>query len=209
MISQASCYRFTLSRFELRRRVSRCIGLSIVWIVVFSSGLVESGGARAADEYLKEDIDDSIPFDVETERFQESEFEIPELSDESNWSELQFPAVSNSIRFYIDKATLSLADDKVLRYFMVLRNRSGKSTVYYEGLHCRGVRVKRYAYASAGKALKKLDKPRWQSIPTNTRNYHFVLFKGIFCDTGFGAKNVIQIREILTGQRATDASIYE
>lgn len=217
MNSIATCYRtvflclppIRLAIRLVKHLISRDFDLTVVRGVVFSSVLCLSGSSWASNEYFNEDQDDSIPYDVENNDIKEGDFEIPELSDESNWVEVEFPALSRSIQFYIDKTSLSLGNDSVLRYFIILRNRSGRTTVYFEGLHCWQRRFKRYAYASGKRPLQVRDQARWKSFSGNTRNYHYVLSQGLFCDTGFGAKTVTQIRDTLTGKRAIDANLFE
>lgn len=207
LVSQISAH--SAMNRPLNRPLSLARHLRTVSFSLFCLGIAVHGAPGAADLLDSEDVDNSIPFDIESDTWKERPVERPELSDESNWAQIDFSAASQSIRFFIDLESLSLSDDGVLHYLVVLRNRSSVSRVYFEGMNCRKNAFKRYAWARVGGPYTEPKKTRWHTIGANTRDYHYVLSHGIFCDTGFGANQVYQIRDILRDRRSIDAGILE
>ncbi len=52
---------------------------------------------------------------------------------------------------FIDRKSLSVGKDRVVRYTAVLLSENGVENVSYEGILCRHSKVQRYAYGSGGK----------------------------------------------------------
>jgi hypothetical protein len=57
---------------------------------------------------------------------------------------------SVSFRFFIDKASLDVGADEVVRYTLVARSPQGVENVSYEGIHCRTGRTRAYAVGQSG-----------------------------------------------------------
>lgn len=55
-----------------------------------------------------------------------------------------------SFRFFIDKASISIDADQVVRYTLVARSPRGVENVSYEGLHCTSARTRGYAVGQPG-----------------------------------------------------------
>jgi hypothetical protein len=96
--------------------------------------------------------------------------------------------------FFVDKSTLSVASDGLVRYVMLARSPSGVENVSYEGLRCESAEVRRFA----------LGRPdgTWHASPGPLQPvrqpWHEVLFKEYFCS------QKVPIRNAAEGVRALE-----
>ena len=79
--------------------------------------------------------------------------------------------------FFIDKGSLSVGSDGIVRYVMVARSSDGVDNVSYEGLRCESAEVRRYA-AGQPDATWRVSPGLWQPI---ARRWHLVLHREYFC----------------------------
>jgi len=68
-----------------------------------------------------------------------------------------------SFRFFIDKASLAVGADEVVRYTLVARSPQGVENVSYEGIHCQTGRTKAYAVGQAGGGWRAV-KQEWVDV---------------------------------------------
>jgi hypothetical protein len=86
-------------------------------------------------------------YELEQERRRgivEGEVKLPPYFKESDLMEFDVTRAS-SMRFYIDRASISVDKDLVVRYTLVARGSQGGENVSYEGIHCAGATYKVYA----------------------------------------------------------------
>jgi hypothetical protein len=81
---------------------------------------------------------------------------------------------------WIDPESLSVGEDRVVRFTAVLRSPAGAETVSYEGILCDQRRYKRYAYGNAGE-FRTLPAPDWVFI----RNTRQDIFRAVLTDSYF------------------------
>jgi hypothetical protein len=123
----------------------------------------------------------------------DSEFD----DDKKPWSEIEaqlpaYPRAENLLRFeggvptgnrfYIDAPSLSVGEDGVVRYTMLIRASGGASNVSFEGIRCATGEHKLYAVGrSDGKWVRARD-PAWRGIAYRELNHpHWTLFKEFYC----------------------------
>ena len=123
-----------------------------------------------------------------------SDWEI--LQDERNWAEgeVKLPAypkaadlvefhvsAGTEFKFFIDRASLSVSPDGVVRYSLLARSPSGAENVTYEGIRCKSGVYKIYAYGRAGGGWV----PRaseWRPIERKSvQRWHHALWREFFC----------------------------
>ncbi|MBL0285430.1 MAG: CNP1-like family protein [Zoogloea sp.] len=91
---------------------------------------------------------------------------------------------SATASFFIDARSLSLADDGVVRYTLVVRGAGGAENVSYEGIRCETAERKLYAIGRGGEWVRS-GNVEWARIADNALNrQHAVLFKEYFCRPG-------------------------
>lgn len=101
--------------------------------------------------------------------------------------------------FYIDAASLSLGDDGVTRYTLVVRTAGGATNTSFEGIRCEMREVKIYAFGRPDGSWVRARDPRWQRIEYRELNrQHGVLYRDYFC---IGKGNPRPVREIIQDLR--------
>lgn len=66
-------------------------------------------------------------------------------------------------QLFIDPASVSIGEDRVVRYTAILKSRSGATNVFYEGLRCSTGQYRRYAYGSQNE-FRLSGNSRWKYI---------------------------------------------
>lgn len=106
--------------------------------------LAASPGLRAQSSPFKSD------WEMEQEKLivREGEVKLPPRFRDEDLLEFEIGR-SVSFRFFIDKASLEVGADEVVRYTLVARSPQGVENVSYEGIHCRTGRTRAYAVGQA------------------------------------------------------------
>ena len=173
---------------------------AVLSCLVFSPLCAQTGPARPADE---------LPRRMDTERGNAS-------GAKSNWEREQeardvkeidvtlpappaggliefFVSSATSFKFYIDRKSLSVAEDGVVRYTLVARSPAGAETVSHEGIRCGGQGLYRvYAFASGGKWTRNAG-AQWRDIqPKSVQRWHSVLRSQYFCPERFSIQSAAE-----------------
>jgi hypothetical protein len=77
-----------------------------------------------------------------------------------------------SLKIGVDPATVSVGDDGVVRYVVVMRNAAGSINAAYEGVRCTTDEVKTYARASGTGDWTTVADPQWKSLTGNMPSRH-------------------------------------
>jgi len=120
--------------------------------------------------------------------------QFPAYPRNSNLLEFSVGA-SGEFRFFVDKSSLSVGGDGIVRYVLVARSSSGVDNVSYEGLRCESAEVRRYA-AGEKDATWRASTGTWQPIALR---WNRVLHREYFCPQN------IAIRRADEGVRALEA----
>lgn len=133
------------------------------------------------------------------EKFEEEAATLPAYPGDAGLIEFRTRRNSDN-RFYIDRESLTIGKDRVVRYTVVVKSPSGASTVSYEGMRCKTAGFKVYAFGVEGKWREARD-PEWRAIPALTPDLHFALYKDYLCDgEAIGARTADQLRAIVGGR---------
>ncbi|VAW78326.1 hypothetical protein MNBD_GAMMA13-1851 [hydrothermal vent metagenome] len=104
---------------------------------------------------------------------------------------------------FVDPGSVSVGEDRVIRYAVVLRSRSGAETVSYEGVRCSQGQYKRFAYGNNGE-FRPVPTSDWTFIRRTRQDfYRRVLAADYFCPLP-GGDHAAGIRARLKGQGAAD-----
>jgi hypothetical protein len=108
---------------------------------------------------------------------------------------IQFDAGSATAhRFFIDPGSLSIGEDGVVRYIMVIRTGGGASNVTFEGMRCETREQKTYAIGHHDGTWSRARDPQWRRIEYREVNrHHGVLYREFFCRGKFAARSVNDI----------------
>ena len=118
-------------------------------------------------------------YELEQERLRglvEGQVKLPPYFKESDLMEFDVTRAS-SMRYFVDRASISVDKDLVVRYTLVARGPQGGENVSYEGIHCAGSRYKIYARGQSGGKWKQVDLD-WQPAD---KQWTIVLRRDYFC----------------------------
>lgn len=151
-----------------RRRLAAILSAAIA--------LVLGAGPVHAQRGMPEDIG-GVP---EEKTFREIETVLPAYPRDADLVEFR-PRGSSRNRFYIDARSVSIGEDRVVRYTALIRSPSGASNVSYEGLNCKTSEYKVYAYGTTGDKWSPAREPKWLPIGPLVANFRFGLYKDYLC----------------------------
>lgn len=98
-------------------------------------------------------------------------------------------------RFHIDAHSLSVDEDGVVRYTLVVVAAGGARNVSFEGIRCPGREQKYYAVGRPDGSWARARNPQWRRIePADVNRHHYVLATEFFC---LGRIQVASTRQIL------------
>ena len=93
-------------------------------------------------------------------------------------------------RHFIDAASISVGDDKVVRYTVVIEATGGAKNVSFEGLRCESGERRLYAYGHPDGTWSKARNAGWEGIKfRSSLSYQKALFENVFC------KDDIRVRD--------------
>lgn len=120
--------------------------------------------------------------DREAERnWTEGAFEYPPAPKAVDLIEFQVSALA-SFRFFVDAASIRVGSDGVVRYTLVARSPNGVDNVSFEGIRCRGGRVKVYAGIRGDGTWNERPGAAWQEIQAKSiQRWHQALRREYFC----------------------------
>ena len=148
------------------RRLARCLAAALL--------LVASAPAGSWSLFEKD-------YDEEKKPWVEIEAMLPAHPKPENLIAFDAGGASPH-RFYIDAPSLSVGEDGVVRYTMVVKTGGGATNTTFEGIRCATQEQKLYAVGHAdGKWVRARD-PRWKRIESRGINqHHGVLYLEFMC----------------------------
>ncbi|VAW82895.1 hypothetical protein MNBD_GAMMA14-1220 [hydrothermal vent metagenome] len=102
---------------------------------------------------------------IEGKAWKERGFRLPAYPDVDSRKLIEVDLLLNNFpfRLFIDPASVSVGKDRVVRYTVILRSRSGATNVIYEGIRCTAGQYRRYAVGGQD-GFRLAANPRWQYI---------------------------------------------
>lgn len=151
--------------------------LAVLGLVV-SLGAPTSGMAAA---------DDDLPT-----AWAEAEMTFPASSSPGKVIELDMgPGAENS--FAVDRDSISVGKDGVIRFTMLVRSPSGARTVSHEGIRCATMERRFYAYGREDGRWSRARNERWSRIEPRAINaYALSLYREFFCPGGSIVRDVAE-----------------
>jgi len=114
--------------------------------------------------------------------WEELDVALPAYPEKKNLMDLGIATDAMQFTVYLDKPSLVLGDDGVVRYTVVLVPSSGIWNVSNEGLRCGEKRYRRFAYGVDGR-WQSLDNSPWLEVRASGANrYRGILYERYFCD---------------------------
>ena len=120
-------------------------------------------------------------FDENQKPWKEIEAKLPSYPKDADL--LAFDAGgATSHRFFIDAPSLSIGEDGVVRYTLVVKTAGGAMNVSFEGIRCELREVKVYALGQVKGEWTRARNPQWRRIEYREVNrHHGTLFADYLC----------------------------
>lgn len=116
--------------------------------------------------------------------WKEVEPTFPAFPERANLIPLDLGSESTSSSF-VDEQSLTLAEDGVVRFTLVVRGAGGAQNVSFEGIRCETAERKLYAIGRGDKEWVRPRADEWQRIRDNAFNRQYALLaKDFFCPMG-------------------------
>jgi len=85
-------------------------------------------------------------------------------------------------RYFIDARSLSVGEDGVWRYTLLVRTAGGATNVSFEGMRCETREQKYYALGRSDGSWVRARNPQWRRVETQSINRpHDVLYADVLC----------------------------
>lgn len=167
-----------MNRFEIHRHAICRLGAWLTLAVVLT-GCADSTppDIRSQQRGMKKDIGGVI----EEKKFTEIETVLPTYPQDADLLEF-LPRRNSAFHSFIDGKSISIGEDKVVRYSMVIKSPSGAVNVSYEGLRCKTSEYKVYAFGTQGSQWANVPDVQWRKVPRMSGDFRFALYKDYFCD---------------------------
>ena len=155
----------------------------VVVLGVFAMALGGCGGhstappVKSAQRGMTEDIG-GVPDETV---FKEIAVVLPAYPQDSALLEF-LPRRNSPNLFYIDRNSISIGSDLVIRYSAVVKSPSGATNTSYEGMRCKTSEYKIYAFGTGASEWAKVPDEQWRFIPRTSPNFRFALYRDYFCD---------------------------
>lgn len=121
-------------------------------------------------------------FDQEIKPWSEMQVQMPQYpADDSSLIPLDVGAATPH-RFFVDAKSVSVANDGVVRYTLVIKSAGGATNVSFEGIRCVSREQKYYAIGRADKTWVRARNPQWRPIARHQVNaHHITLYDDYMC----------------------------
>lgn len=166
-----------------------------LWSLLLVFACLNPVQLRAGDPYdnIRYNRNETFNYDdTQDKPWQEEGLTIPPPPADRDLVEVHIDSLGDSFTVWVDTKTLSLGkDDRVVRYWLVLRSKTGAANTMYEGIRCSSREYKTYAFANQrGEGqVEPVKNPKW--LPTKgARGMQFrqELQEGYFCSFGMEKK---------------------
>jgi hypothetical protein len=151
--------------------------LIVLAVAVVGCGSSTPPNIKSTQRGMKEDIGGVI----EEKAFKEIDVTFPSYPQDADL--LEFKTRRNSAnRYYIDRNSVSIGSDRVVRYSAVVKSPSGAVNASYEALRCKTSEYKIYAFGGKSGDWAKVPDVQWRQIQRESWDFRFTLYKDYFCD---------------------------
>lgn len=165
-------------------------GAACALLLVASLALAASSIPGSQDKWHQWDID----FDEDKKAWKEIEARMPPAPRPEDLAPFEASGASPH-RFFIDTRSLSIGEDGVVRYTLVVKTAGGATNTTFEGMHCELRQQKYYAVGQPNGSWARARNPQWRRIEQrDLNNHHRVLYADFLCD---GKTPVASVREMV------------
>jgi len=133
----------------------------------------------------------------ETKTWQEIEIQLPKPPQDADLRGFYVSAAADN-RFYVDRQSVSIGADGVVRYTLVVLSSAGARSVSYEGVRCASAERRLYAFGRRNGDWSKARGSDWLPIKSvQTNRQHAALYFDYFCRDGVLAHSLPDVLKTL------------
>ncbi|MCR4300536.1 MAG: CNP1-like family protein [Sulfuricaulis sp.] len=134
----------------------------------------------------------------QVEKWQESKANFPPFPKEQEFLPVALP-VTDTLKVFIDRASLSRGTDRVARFTLVVQSPSGARSVFYDGIRCETREYKTYAIGTPEHVFTPTTNAQWRRIPQPALNaFRYELYRYYICDEQSSARSPEELVRLLT-----------
>jgi hypothetical protein len=153
------------------------VALIVLAVAVAGCGSSTPPNVKSTQRGMKADIGGVI----EEKEFKEIDVTFPSYPQDADL--LEFKTRRNSAnRFFIDRNSVSIGTDRVVRYSVVVKSPSGAVNTSYEAMRCKTSEYKIYAFGDNSGDWAKVPDVKWRHIPTANWDFRYALYRDYYCD---------------------------
>lgn len=130
--------------------------------------------------------------DVAADKLKEADVAFPAFPDADSLLPFDAGAASGN-RFLIDQKSISVGQDRIIRYVLVVRSPSGVENVSFEGMRCETLERRLYATGRADRTWSRSRNDKWMEISSSTLSLpHMALARLYLCDHGLPIRSAME-----------------
>jgi len=135
-----------------------------------------------------------------TEKWKESAVVLPPFPDDRNLLPVAMGS-TDTLKIYIDGISISRAQDRVVRFALIVESPSGARSVFYDGYRCETRQYKTYAIGTPQHAWTTIADPQWRTVPRSEVNsFRDNIYRRYVCDDNKSARAPEDLRRLLKNQ---------
>ncbi|HQR05126.1 MAG: CNP1-like family protein [Proteobacteria bacterium] len=155
-------------------------GWLLAGVALCLGGIGISPGVRG-DDFMVKDRDVFLP---EEEGWKEEKVALPAPPQDASLIAVAMGPLSTH-RVFVDDKSLSVGQDGVVRYTLVVRTAGGATNISYEGIRCGTLEYRVYALGGPQGAWSLVHDSAWKPIENRGINrQRAVLSRDFFCPAG-------------------------
>lgn len=129
-----------------------------------------------------------MPF-VDREPWKEQGIDLPAYPDGGHYVAVPLQIAGSNLEMFVDEPTLTIGDDGVVRYVLMLRAPTGTENLFYEGIRCSTQEWRSYAYGTSVGKWQALGEAPWRMIQDRgVERYRLELYRYYLCDPKVGPR---------------------
>ncbi|WP_455234214.1 CNP1-like family protein [Thiogranum longum] len=170
-------------------------------------------GVRSANAVDEEDLygEEALPEyqELPGTEWKEQDIVLPPFPAAKDLIEVDVALTNFPYTLFIDRKSLSVGQDRVIRYTAVLRSAAGAENVVFEGVRCNQRQVQTYAFGS-GDEFRPNQNARWRYVQSSEQDrYRDALLKDFFCPLPSGDAERQILRKLKRPNPRGSSSFYE
>jgi hypothetical protein len=114
--------------------------------------------------------------------------QLPPYPKAENLAEFNVSSATRN-RHFVDTESISVGEDKVVRYAVVIEAAGGARNVSFEGMRCATGERRLYAYGQPDGTWSRARNAQWEAIKLRSLlSYHKALYEDHFCPDGINVR---------------------